>query len=133
MNGGMVSITAGAWEGLKVNRAPFLGGALPLATGAPALAHATGAALLPLFTVRQKVGAPICTIIERPIAIAAGGSRSKAIAEANRQYVLRLEPHVLAHPDQWRGWHYLGAGLHAFITQDGDVPQADHRAIAAED
>src|SRR5690606_20284774 len=53
-NGEIVSFTAGAWEGRTIAVVPLGRGLMPLATGPAVLAHMTGAALLPVFIVRDE-------------------------------------------------------------------------------
>ena len=65
----VVSITAQRGTGKTVN-VPFLEGTLPLAPGAPSLAHMTGATLLPVFAFRDESGVVDVTV-EPPIEIAA--------------------------------------------------------------
>jgi len=103
---GVVSITAGAWEGHRVARGPLLGGRFSLATGAPELAQRTGAALLPVITTRiagsrtfrVNIGQPLVTDFE---------DKLDAIRSATAGFLAVLEMAVLESPDQWRGWKYL--------------------------
>lgn len=102
--GEVVSITAGAWEGSDLAEGPLCGGRLSLAIGAPRLAAHTGAALLPVFSVRDPV-LGFQTTIEPPIEVAA--PRSDVHAAAAEEYLRRHEPWVRRFPDQWRGWKEL--------------------------
>lgn len=102
---GIVSITAGDWEGRQIAHLPLMGGTASLATGAPALAHATGAALLPAFVVRQ--GDTIRVFITSPIGMDRRGARNDQVAAAMIEYVARLLPVIQDYPGQWRGWAYL--------------------------
>lgn len=101
----VVSITAQRGTGRTVD-APFLEGMLPLAPGGPALAHMTGAALLPVFAFRSAEGV-IEVTVEAPIAMRADAPRDAAVAQAVGAYAAILEPYVLRHPDQWLGWVQL--------------------------
>jgi lauroyl/myristoyl acyltransferase len=83
--------------------APFLGGTLPLATGAPVLARETGAALLPVHVVQTEPGR-YRVIIEPEIAMDRSATKWAAAEVAAREYARRLEPVVLCYPDQWEGW-----------------------------
>lgn len=119
--GEIVSITAGAWEGTRIARAPLGKGFLPLAVGAPALAHMTGACLLPVFIARDGNVAGTnggeekgdrrdhytITLGER--IDCSGPDRDGAICSATADYVRQLEPRIAANPGQWRGWKYLQA------------------------
>lgn len=108
MEGGVVSIVARD-TARKPATVGFLGGRLRLATGAPALAHATGAALLPLHVLKADDGA-LAVVVEPAIAVDTENSRWEAAEAAARQYAARLEAVVLAFPDQWQGWFYEPAG-----------------------
>ena len=104
---GVVSITARE-AASRPAVVPFLAGTIPVATGAPDLAHRTGAALLPLHTVLKPDGR-FAVIIEPPIALPDGDRDRRASSEtAARLYAERLEAVVRRYPDQWRGWFHLG-------------------------
>lgn len=102
--GRTISITAGHWEGRQLAFAPIGKGLLPLSTGAPSLAHATGAALLPIFIVREEGAFRI--IVGEEIGMAKN-SRENAVREAIAGFARQLRRYAVAHPDQWRGWKYL--------------------------
>lgn len=86
--------------------APFLNGAITLGPGAPIMARKTGAPLLPVFTFRNAAGLPTVTV-GPPIDLRQDSPEDQATADAVRQYVSLLEPLVLEHPTQWRGWLLL--------------------------
>jgi lauroyl/myristoyl acyltransferase len=101
-----VSITAGAWEGHRLVSGPLLGGRFQLATGAPRLAHATGAALLPVFATRPAPEAPFRLRIGPPLPLAADARG--AIRAATTAFLAETEREIRAAPAQWRGWsHWL--------------------------
>lgn len=100
---GLLSITAGAWEGSDLAEGTLLGGRLSIALGAPRLAAQTGAALLPVFTVREPDGV-FRVVIEAPIALPADQPRRSAECAAVQEYLTRHEHWVSNYPDQWRGW-----------------------------
>lgn len=105
---GVVSITAreAASQPAVV---PFFASAIPVATGAPDLAHRTGAALLPLHTVLKPDGR-YAVIIEPPLPPSDRSDDRRAFSEAAaRLYARRLEAVVRRYPDQWRGWFHLGS------------------------
>ena len=102
---GVVSIRAGE-NGSRVVEVPFLEGHLRLATGAPSLALAAGAALLPVFSVRTGPGA-FDVVIEPPLAPAETSSRHDAVDELAARYARLLEQHVLRHPELWSGWYTM--------------------------
>jgi len=96
--------------GSQVVETPFLDGLLPLASGAPALAHSAGSALLPLSVVRTAPGRYRATI-EPPLPLDAEAPRKQAVPTAAHAYAKRLEPVVLRYPEQWQGWKMvLGTG-----------------------
>ncbi len=104
---GIVSITAGAWEGQRLAQVELLGGTLDLAVGAPGLARLTGAALLPVFTVRSPDDETLRVIIEPPIAVVAGGDTDASLQDAAQRFGASLERHVRRNPVQWRDWKSL--------------------------
>ncbi len=63
----IISVTAGAWEGARVAVVDVGGCALDLATGAPGLALMTGAALLPVITIRDDASGEIHVIVKERI------------------------------------------------------------------
>jgi len=103
---GIVSITAGAWEGQRVAIVSLLGGTLELAVGAPGLARLAGARLLPVFTVRERDGA-LRVVVEPPIAVARDGDADAALDLAARAFATRLDDYVRRYPAQWRDWKSL--------------------------
>jgi hypothetical protein len=103
---GVVSITMGAWAGRTVIRAPLLGGWLPLAVGAPGLAHRTGAALLPVFTMRMPGSSAFLIRIGEPLPTGAEASAT-AISDSVTALVTQLEAAVRRAPDQWTSWKYV--------------------------
>lgn len=100
---GILSITAGAWEGSDLAEGAMLGGRLSIALGAPRLAARTGAALLPVFTVRDADGA-FRVVVEAPVALPANPPGRAAACAAAQEYLTRHEDWVTRYPDQWRGW-----------------------------
>ena len=109
--GRIVSITAGHWEGRRVAFAPIGNAVLPLSVGAPSLAHATGARLLPLFIVRDLVNGEsrFRTILGDPIDCDREQHRDQVVRSAVADFALQLISPVVGNPDQWRGWKYLAA------------------------
>ncbi|WP_027132888.1 LpxL/LpxP family acyltransferase [Geminicoccus roseus] len=115
----VVSITLGS-AGARTIRAPLLNGWLRAASGAPHLAARTGAALLPVITLRNgdgsfttRIGAPL----GRPGAAASDDDLSDLVARMARH----LEPQVLADADQ------IVWGLGCLET--GTAPPPDIAAI----
>jgi lauroyl/myristoyl acyltransferase len=104
---GIVSITAGAWEGQRLAKVDLLGGKLELAVGAPGLARLSGAALLPVFALRDPGDATLRVIVEPPIPVANVGDADAALQEAAQRFGELMERHVRGHPAQWRDWKNL--------------------------
>jgi lauroyl/myristoyl acyltransferase len=98
----VVSITVGA-QGAKTRAAPFLGGELRVATGAPSLALRTGAPLLPVFTVREGPGR-FLTAIEPPLRADPGLGRERATQDLVADLVARTEGRARRWPDQFH-WY----------------------------
>ncbi len=79
----IISITAGAWEGGQVASVEIGGCRLEIATGAPGLAYLTGAALLPVFTLRDSGTTEICVAVDAPILIDRNLERNTALLRAS--------------------------------------------------
>jgi lauroyl/myristoyl acyltransferase len=103
--GGIVSITAGAWEGIRLGLSHFLGGRLPLAPGAPGLAILTGAPLLPVFAWRGG-GAVLNVEIDAPL-VPPAVPRAAATRYLAQAFADRTAAHVLRVPAEWRDWKNL--------------------------
>lgn len=102
---GIVSITAGDWEGQRIAEIDFFGGRLELAVGAPGLARLTGASLLPVFTVRGADEDIIRVVIEP--ALSCVGTSDQALDAAAQRFGALLERYVLKCPAEWRDWEKL--------------------------
>ncbi len=107
---GIVSITAGAWEGGRLATVKVAGSELDLATGAPGLALMTGASLLPVFTVRDEGGLTVRVIVEPPIRLPTGEKREAALSAMSEEFGRRMTPYVKAYPLQWRDWEKIRPG-----------------------
>lgn len=110
----LVSITAGR-QGVRGQAVPFLNGTLHLADGPPALARKTGAALLPVFTVRVGPGAFVTTV-EPPLDLGTD-AQSRDFRPAHLQYAALLASHLLRQPENIPRW-WLGGGLRMISTPD---------------
>ncbi|MCR4301369.1 MAG: hypothetical protein NUV51_07140 [Sulfuricaulis sp.] len=103
----VVSLTANH-EGVKYpHPLPFLQGTIQLAEGAPSLSVATGAALLPVFTVREPDGTFV-TKIESALVSATGGSPAQEIDSLITLFVKLLESYTLQFPCDYQGWGLSG-------------------------
>ncbi len=101
---GVVSITVGD-KAQRVVQAPFMNGVINLSTGPAELARMTGAALLPVFAVRDGDGG---------YAVHVGSPLGTTDADANElyqtvaaEYADQLAPFVLDHPDCWKSWEMV--------------------------
>lgn len=92
---GLVSITM-AVEGARLLEACLLNGRLRAASGAPRLAGRTGAALLPVVTLREEPG--------RYLARVGAPLPSASPEDAMHRMACFLEPVAAMHPDQFC-WH----------------------------
>ncbi|MCB1486278.1 MAG: hypothetical protein KDJ88_02345 [Bauldia sp.] len=101
---GIVSITAGDWEGARVLEVPFGPGTVGISNGAPALAHLAGAALIPVVTVRESPGAPIDVILLPPLLPDRSASRNEWVEVAAGHFAEQVAPYVTRFPGQWRDW-----------------------------
>jgi len=110
---GLVSIRAGE-HGQRTVEARFLAGTIRLATGAPSLALASGAPLLPVFSVRTGPGV-YDVVVERPLRDDAppehaAGDRHRLVDALTRSYARLLERYVLRRPQDWSGWYTMRLG-----------------------
>ncbi len=116
---GIVSFTAGAWEGRSVVEAAFLKSRIALAMGPVWLARAGAAVLLPVFAVRTKAPDSFRVEIGAPIAVTRDGPEQESFLAAAGEFLARLEPRVLEYPGQWRGWSSLKDEV---VSPDGIEP-----------
>ena len=102
---GVVSVTVRE-RAERPSMVPFLDGTIRLASGAADLAYATGAALLPVFAVREPEGY-FRVVVEPPLEVRQHLARRESSDAALRDYTARLKPFVLDYPGQWRGWLHV--------------------------
>lgn len=96
----LVSIAA-LETALRTVQVPFLETSIRLARGPVALAHRSGAPLLPVFTLRTGVDR-FRTVVLPPLTVA----DADGVAPFE-QYARALEERVRAFPGQWVGWRSL--------------------------
>jgi lauroyl/myristoyl acyltransferase len=84
----------------------ILEGTRPIPTGAPAIAHRTGAALIPAVTFREG---PLQYRLQLgpPIEVDQSLPRREATEQAVLEFGRRIEQAVAAHPSDWLGWWRL--------------------------
>jgi lauroyl/myristoyl acyltransferase len=104
---GVISITAGAWEGQRLAEIELLTGKFELAIGAPGLAWLAGSQLLPIFTVRGSSANPIQVVIEKPLRLPPGITMEDAVQLATNQFGKLLEEYISRYPAEWRDWKNL--------------------------
>jgi lauroyl/myristoyl acyltransferase len=104
---GILSITAGDWEGQRIAGIDVCGGKLHLAVGAPRFARLAGAALLPVFTVRGADLQTIRVVIEPALAVPIDGTTDDALQAAAQAFGRLLERYVRRYPAEWGDWKKL--------------------------
>jgi hypothetical protein len=102
---GILSIRAGK-VGFRTMQLKFMEGLVTLATGPPSLAIATGAALVPVFVIRQGSGR-FEVVFEPALEPDRGAHAQTAIEELMRRYTALLESYVLRQPHMWSGWYSM--------------------------
>jgi KDO2-lipid IV(A) lauroyltransferase len=86
--------------GGRTHTAPLFGRALSLPVGPPALARATGAALLPVFSFRE--GRDVYRVIVRPpIPVARTADREADVGQAVDRLAAEIEWAIRRAPHQW--------------------------------
>ena len=101
---GAISFTVGN-KGRHTAPANFLGGRITLATGPLAMGRTTGAAVLPVSTLRLAPG-KFEVAIGAPIEVPKDADGKPDYAAAVQTYADWVTPFVLRDPGQWRGWRY---------------------------
>ena len=101
---GAISITVGN-KGRHTAAANFLGCRIVLATGPLAMGRSTGAAVLPVSTLRLAPGKFEVTI-GAPIVMPEAADGKPNYAAAVQAYADWVTPFVLRDLGQWRGWRY---------------------------
>lgn len=97
---GLVSINCGPIRDQKRVEQPILNGRIQLATGAPSLALATGATLLPVFTIRRAPG-DFEIIVEPPLDLPDVKNRHKAVELLIYKYAKLVESYMVQYPDRF--------------------------------
>ena len=95
----LVSITV-ASRGKHTHRAPFFFGSMRIASGAPYIARTTGAALLPVFTLRRPDGS-FETTIEPALAAPSTVTTEAAVAAVTEAMITHCAERAEAEPDQF--------------------------------
>ena len=94
-------------EGGTLADLPFLTGRLKLALGALRLAQLTGATVLPIFVLRDRVDHQVFEVtIAAPLRMP-NGPREGGLLEAADEYARILEGFVRKRPECWVGWRRM--------------------------
>lgn len=104
---GVVTMTAGAWEGSRIIEAPFMGGVIRLAAGPVRVARESSAGLLPVFGVKTSRSDEFLVRVGEPIKLPPNAGADEAALTAAPAFLSALAPTVLKYPEQWRGWSAL--------------------------
>ena len=112
---GVVSIIASMHEGGTLADLPFLSGRLKIALGALRLARVSGAAVIPVFVLRESAEA-FETIFTAPLTIPHGSREAEALLAPACEYRDRLEAFVRDRPECWVGWRRAGQLAEAVPT-----------------
>ena len=103
--GGLVSVMASIHEGGQLVDLPFMAGRLRVATGALRLAWISGAAVIPVFVLRDRSDATSFHVaFAAPLPMPSGLAENDAIVMAACDYRDKLEAVVRARPESWVGW-----------------------------
>jgi lauroyl/myristoyl acyltransferase len=103
--GSLVSIMATNHEGRALADLPFLKGRITFAVGALRLARKAGAAVVPVFVLRDRDADDVFDIILAPaLEIPSGRPEAEALLAAAGAYRDQLEAVVREHPQSWGAW-----------------------------
>lgn len=120
----IVCITADVACGHRLLHFPLLGEPKRFPTGMVSVARATGAALLPLFCVRERDGR-YRVVIEPALPPPDAADRD---GDTLRRYATILDDYLRRYPDQYRSWHFPWWNATA---SNGSAPRSDERATTA--
>jgi lauroyl/myristoyl acyltransferase len=115
---GLVSITV-THSGAQRIEVPVFGGSLTVASGAAHFAHSTGAALLPIFCVRN--GRRFEVRVEPPLSVPTALGRDEMLQSVAGQFGAVMERFLREYPTAWTGWRggqyhrTTSAGLRAAV------------------
>jgi lauroyl/myristoyl acyltransferase len=113
---GIVSIVASMHEGGTLVDLPFLAGRLKIALGALRLARVSGAAVIPVFLLRENAEA-FEAVFAAPLTFSRGSRETEVLAPAS-EYRDLLEAYVRARPECWVGWRRAGQLAESGASQD---------------
>ena len=93
-------------EGRRTTEVPFLNHRVRVATGPVAIACSTGAALVPLFVVRNA-DETFDVTLEEPLEVPLADDGAGRFDNVAAAMAWRLEPYARSYPEQWRAWNEL--------------------------
>ncbi len=103
--GGIISIMASMHEGRTLADLPFLEGRIKFAVGALRLARKSGAAVIPVFVLRDRKSKDSFDVIfATPLIIPSGPPEAEAVLAGACAYRDQLEIVVRNSPESWVGW-----------------------------
>ena len=102
----VIAMLGDRWEGGKKVEVTFFGKKVYFPAGAPALALAAQAPIIPVFTVARPGGRYLAWA-EKPIEVRRipGKNTSELIAEKTQEIALAFESSIARYPDQW--YHFF--------------------------
>jgi lauroyl/myristoyl acyltransferase len=103
--GGLVSIMATTHEGRALADLPFLNGRITFAVGALRLAQKAGAAIIPVFVLRDRDTKDTFEVVfAPPLEVVDGRPETEVLLAAASAYRDQLETVVRERPESWVGW-----------------------------
>ena len=98
----VVSIVGGQ-RGTQNVATPFFDAQAQFAIGSPSLAWKAGAALLPVYSVRERTG-KYRIVIDEPIGVDRQLDRKEYVRAAIREFSARMQQAIVRHPGSWTEW-----------------------------
>lgn len=107
----VVSIIGDVRRGTRNIATPFFDAQAQFAVGSPSLAWKTGAALLPVYSVREGTGR-YRIVIDEPIGVDRQLDRKEYVLRAVEEFSTRMQAAIVRHPGSWSKWgHFWARGL----------------------
>jgi lauroyl/myristoyl acyltransferase len=124
----VVSIIGDVRRGTQNIATPFFDAQAQFAVGAPSLAWKTGAALLPVYAVREAAER-YRIVIDEPIVVSRDLDRKEYVKRATEEFSTRMQAAIVRHPGSWSEWGRFWA--RGAIYEDGPaLPQPPAKIIA---
>jgi lauroyl/myristoyl acyltransferase len=99
----VVSIMGDVRRGAQNIAVPFFDAQAQFAVGSPALAWKTGAALLPVYSVREGTGS-YRIVIDEPIGVDRSFARREYVQQAVEEFSAREQDAIVRYPGSWSEW-----------------------------